>query len=168
MTKWRLNIDTWPGPDRKKWPDVRDVVRPAPGGEHVAVVYSCGEVGICKEVGLFAILRGPKDSPQLLLRPRGFLCCAFYDDGITIRWIGRRFCAVTPFHKAFNGTMYFDVEKHKVAYCVSSHKHKSESELLSGLKWSSWFWLALGPNPFRFCLIFRSVTARLTDRCTGW
>ena len=162
MTKWRLSIDKWPGPDRKKWRNLRDVVRPAPGGEHVAVVYSCGEVGICKDVGLFALLRGPNESPQLVLRPRGFKCCVFFDDGKTIRWIGNRFCAVTPFHKALDGTMYFDVEKHMVAFFASGRQHPSESELPSGLKWSRWKWLALGPTPFRFYLTLRRISAKLT------
>jgi len=26
MKEWRLDIDSWPGPNRKKWPDLRDFI----------------------------------------------------------------------------------------------------------------------------------------------
>ena len=63
MSEWHLNIDAWPGPNRRKWPDLRDIVQESPDGRHVAVVYSCGEIGIGKEVGLFALFAGPPDTP---------------------------------------------------------------------------------------------------------
>jgi len=74
MKEWRLNIDKWPGPNRKKWPGLRDVITESPDGRYVAVVYSCGEIGIYKEVGLFALFEEPKESPRLLLRPSGLTC----------------------------------------------------------------------------------------------
>ena len=65
MRDWHLDIDAWSGPDRKKWPGLRDIVQESPDGRHVAVVYSCGEIDIYKEVGRFALLAGPPESPRL-------------------------------------------------------------------------------------------------------
>ena len=41
--EWNLNIDFWPGPDRMKWPGMRDIIQESPDGRYVAVLYSCGE-----------------------------------------------------------------------------------------------------------------------------
>ena len=61
MRKWHLDIEKWPGPERKKWPGLRDVIQESPEGRYIAVVYSFGEVDIDKEVGLFALFAGPPD-----------------------------------------------------------------------------------------------------------
>ena len=50
------------------------MIQKSPDCRHVVVVYSCGEIDLHKEVGLFALLEEPKDSPRLLLRPRGLTC----------------------------------------------------------------------------------------------
>jgi hypothetical protein len=96
MKEWHLDIDAWPGPDRKKWTGLWDVIQESPDGRHVAVVYSCGEIGLCKEVGRFALLAGPPESPRLLLRPRNLTCLVSYS-GKTVRWIGERYCVVMPY-----------------------------------------------------------------------
>lgn len=151
--EWRLDIDAWPGPNRRKWPGLTDIVEESPDGRHVAVVYSCGEVGVNKEVGHLALLAGPPDAPRLLLRPRG-LTCLVRVDGSTVRWIGARYCVVTPYWtrirlsgkiEAFWGTLYLDVEQRKVAYS------REMSPLLSAvlppsLQWRGWGWLSLGPT----------------------
>jgi len=149
-----LDIDAWPGPDRKKWPGLRDIIVESPGGSYLAVVYSCGEVGVGKEVGLFALFAGPSESPRLLLRPRRFRCVAFLDDS-TIRWMGDNICTVTPylFKKCFlggpsaamTGTAYFNVEQRKVAYVADLRPNRPIEKLPDGLVWRDWWWLALWP-----------------------
>jgi hypothetical protein len=147
MDEWRLNIDEWPGPDRKKWPGLRDVIAESPDGRRVAVVYSCGEIGIGKEVGSFAILQEPKLSPRLELRPRGLTCFVWYGEGTTVQWIGNRFCVVTPYcvrtelsgkTQSFSGVMYFDVEEHKVAYVPGALAGKIITQIPDELVWRSW------------------------------
>ena len=81
MKEWRLDIDSWPGSNRKKWPGLRDIIQESPDGRYAAVIYSCGEIGIYKEVGSFALFEEPKDSPRLLLRPRGLTCLVSNVDG---------------------------------------------------------------------------------------
>ena len=153
MSEWRLNIDTWPGPNRKKWPGLRDIVQESPDGRHVAVVYSCGEVGIGKEVGRLALLAGPPESPRLLLRPRNLTCLVSYG-GTTVQWIGGRYCVVMPYGvsqclsgrtKAFSGTMYVDVEQRKAACLAEVHTGAAVSKLPAGLRWRGWMWLSLWP-----------------------
>jgi hypothetical protein len=153
MSEWNLDIASWPGPDRKKWPGLRDVVQASPDGRHVAVVYACGEIGICKEAGQFALLAGPPESPRLLLRPRNLTCLASYGDK-TVRWIGGRYCVVTPYRirpslsgkiAAFGGTMYVDVEQRKVAYVADTYPEAAVPELPAGLAWRGWAWLSLWP-----------------------
>ena len=157
MSQWHLNIDSWPGPNRNKWPGLRDVVQESPDGRHVAVLYSCGEVGINKEVGFFALLEEPKDSPRLLLRPRGLTCLVSYTTGKDIQWIENRFCIVSSYSlrpsfsssgqlKQFYGTMVFDVEKHKVAYVPGASSEKIISELPDELVWRSWKRLSWWPR----------------------
>ena len=97
MNGWHLDIDSWPGPNRKKWKGLRDIIQESPDGKYVAVLYSCGEVGINKEVGFFALFEEPKDSPRLLLRPRGLTCFVTYDPGRDIQWIENRFCVVSTY-----------------------------------------------------------------------
>jgi hypothetical protein len=127
MNGWHLDIDSWPGPNRKKWKGLRDIIEESPDGKFVAVVYSCGEVGINKEVGFFALLEEPKDSPRLLLRPRGLTCLVSYAAGRDIQWIGDRFCVVTSYSlrpkfsssgqwRQFYGAIIFEVKERKVAY----------------------------------------------------
>jgi len=137
MRKWHLNIEEWHGPDRRKWPGLRDVIQESPEGRYVAVVYSCSEVDIYKEVGLFALFSGPPDSPRLLLRPRGLECLVRHND-TTVQWVGERFCVVTPFYirqrlagrsQSFGGTMYLDVEQRKAAYVPGAFS----GEVISGL-----------------------------------
>jgi len=155
MKEWLLDIDNWPCPNRKKWPKLRDVIKESPDGRHVAVVYSCGEIGISKEVGLFALLEEPKDSPRLLLRPRGLNCFAWYGAGTTVQWIGDRFCVVTPYcirpklfgkTQLFSGSMYFDVEQRNVSYVPGYSSGKVISELPDELEWRSWKRLSWWPR----------------------
>jgi hypothetical protein len=157
MTEWRLDIDAWPGPNRKTWSGLRDVSQESPDGKHVAMIYSCGEIGIAKEVGRFALLAGPPESPRLLLRPRN-LTCLVSQRGETVRWIGGRYCAVTPYGirhclsgktKAFGGTLYLDVERRKSAYLADIYPGGAVSELPSGLTWRSWAWLSFWPVLWR-------------------
>ena len=154
MREWRLNIDEWPGPDRKKWPGLRDVIQESPEGRYVAVVYSCNEVDIYKEVGLFALFAGPPDSPQLLLRPRGLMRLVWYD-GKTVQWFGERFCVVTQYcirqrwvgsSQAFIGTMFFDVEQRKVAYIPGTTSGEVISGIPDELAWTGWERLSQRPK----------------------
>jgi hypothetical protein len=149
MNEWRLDLDSWPGPDRKKWPGLRDVICESPDGRYVAVLYSCGEIGICKEVGFFTLLEGPKDSPRLLLRPRGLTCLVSGAAGRDIQWIGDRFCVVTSYSlrpgfsssgqlKQFYGGMIFDVKERKVAYIPRTSSSEVISSLPDALTWRSW------------------------------
>jgi hypothetical protein len=168
MSEWRLNIDAWPGPDRKKWSGLSDVVQESPDGRHVAVVYSCGEIGICKEVGRLALLAGPPESPRLLLRPRS-LTCLVSDSGKTVQWIGGRYCVATPYWirpclsgntKAFGGTMYVDVEQRKVAYLAEVYSGAPMSDLPAGLAWRGWAWLSWWPLlwSMRYRNVLRAVS----------
>ena len=147
MKEWFLDIDSWPGPNRKKWPGLRDIIQESPDGRYVAVVYSCGEIGIYKEVGSFALFEEPKDSPRLLLRPSGLTCLVSNVDGKTVQWTGGRFCVVTTYSirlklsgktQSFNGTMVFDVVQRKVAYVPGASSEKIISELPDKLLWRSW------------------------------
>ena len=153
MSEWHLNIAAWPGPDRKKWPGLRDIVQESPDGRHVAVVYSCGEIDICKEVGRFALLAGPPETPRLLLRPRS-LTCLVSDSGKTVQWIGGRYCVVTPYWirnsisgriRALGGTMYVDVEQRKAAYLANTYPDAAVLALPAGLAWRGWGWLSIWP-----------------------
>jgi hypothetical protein len=153
MRKWRLEIEKWPGPDRKKWPCLYDVIRESPEGRYVAVVYSCGEVDIYKEVGLFALFAEPPGSPRLLLRPRGLNCFVRHNN-TTVQWIGERFCVVTPFYtrqglfgkpQSFGGTLFLDMVQRKAAYIPGALSGEAISGLPEGLAWRAWKWLALWP-----------------------
>lgn len=157
MKEWRLDIDSWPGPDRKKWPGLRDVITESLDGRYVAVVYSCGEIDIYKEVGLFALLQEPKDLPRLLLRPRGLTCLVSDTTGITAQWIENRFCVVTTYCirpsfslsgkcQSFCGAMVFDVEQRKVAYVPSASSGEVVSVLPDKLLWKSWNRLSWWPR----------------------
>ena len=155
MKEWRLDIDSWPGPNRKKWPDLPDIIQESPDGRYAAVVYSCGEIGIYKEVGSFALFEEPKDSPRLLIRPRGLTCLVSNVDGKTVQWIGNRFCVVTPYSirpklsgktQSFSGTMVFDVKEQKVAYVPGASSEKIISELPGRLLWRSWKRLSWWPR----------------------
>ena len=123
----------------------------------LARLYSCGEIGIYKEVGLFALLEEPKDSPRLLLRPRGLTCLVSYADGKTMQWIGDRFCVVTPYgirpslslsgqFKSFYGTMIFDVKERKTAYVHGASSAEVISALPDKLAWRSWNRLSWWPR----------------------
>jgi hypothetical protein len=136
---WRLEIDNWPGPDRRKWPGLRDVIAESPDGRHVAVVYSCGEVGIAKEAGFFALLRGPAESPRVVLRPRGLMCFGWLG-GNTVQWIGSRHCLVTPYR--MGGTLYLDVEGRQAAHAPAVDACQSVTRLPDDLQWRSWHWLS--------------------------
>jgi hypothetical protein len=153
MSQWRLNIAAWPGPDRKKWAGLRDIIRESPDGRHVAVVYSCGEVGVGKEVGQFALLAGPPDSPRLLLLPRWLRCLVYFDD-TTVQWLSGRYCVVTLYWfrqsfsgrtLAFGGTLYVDVQERKAAYLAEVYTRSSGSEPPAELAWRDWRWLSLWP-----------------------
>jgi hypothetical protein len=153
MTDWQLDLDRWPGPDRRKWPDLGDVLQESPGGKHLAVVYSCGEVGVDKQIGRFALLGGPPAAPRILLRPRRLTCLVRYD-GTTVRWIGERYCVVTPYSirprlsgttLAYLGTLYLDVERHRAASLAGEPSAPAGGGLPPGLKWGRWGWLVLWP-----------------------
>lgn len=153
MREWRLNIDAWPGPNRKKWPGLRDVVQESPDGRHVAVVYSCGEIDIYKEVGRFALFAGPPEAPRLLLRPWNLMCLVSHNDN-AVQWIGGRYCVVTPYGirqgwsgkaESFGGTMVVDVEKRKAAYLAEVYAAVAGSEPPAGLAWRGWGWLSIWP-----------------------
>jgi hypothetical protein len=153
MSEWLLDIGAWPGPDRRKWPGLRDVVQESPDGRHAAVVYSCGEVGVSKEIGHFALLAGPPSSPRLLLRPRWLTCLVQFDD-TTVQWLDARYCVATVYRlaqnwsgrlRAFGGTLYVDVEQRKAAYLAEVYSRSAGSEPPTGLAWRSWRWLSLWP-----------------------
>ena len=153
MREWRLDIDTWPGPDRKKWPGLRDVIQESPEGKYAAVVYSCSEIDIYKEVGLFALFGGPPDAPELLLRPRGLRCLVRYND-TTVQWLGERFCVVTLYDirqrlsgrsEAVSGTLFVDLEQRKATYVPGASSGGDISGLPDGLVWRNWRWLSFWP-----------------------
>jgi hypothetical protein len=157
MNEWHLDIDSWPGPNRKKWPDLRDIIQESPGGKHVAVLYSCGEIDIYKEVGFFALFEEPKDSPCLLLRPSGLACLISSTAEKSIQWIGDRFCVVTPYSlspsfslsgqlKQFYGIMVFDVKERKVAYVPKGSPEEVIPALPDKLSWKSWRRLSWWPK----------------------
>jgi len=157
MKEWCLDIDSWPGPNRPKWPGLRDIIQESFSGRYVAVLYSCGEIGIYKEVGLFALLEEPKDSPQILLRPCGLTCLVSNSADTTIQWIGERFCVVTPYSirprlslsgkvKSFYGTMVFDLKENKVAYVPGASSEEIISALPNNLLWKSWKRLSWWPK----------------------
>ncbi len=157
MNGWRLDIDAWPGPNRKKWKGLRDIIQESPDGKYVAVLYSCGEIDIYKEVGHFALFEEPKDSPNLLLRPRGLTCFVTYDPGKDIQWIDNRFCVVTSYSlrpcfsssgqlKQFYGAIIFDVKERKVAYVPGASSSDVVSALPDKLSWKSWRRLSWWPR----------------------
>ena len=132
---WRLDIDKWPGMNRKKWKGLRDIFQESPDGRYVAVLYSCSEIDIYKEVGHFALFEQPKDSPRLLVRPRGLTCFVTYDPGKDIQWMENRFCVVSKYClrpsfsssgqlKQYYGAMIFDVEQRRVAYIPGASADK--------------------------------------------
>jgi len=59
-TKWFLDTEHWPGPDRLRWSIVRDVVEPSPDGRFACVLYSCFEIRLGCEVGLLTLLTGSR------------------------------------------------------------------------------------------------------------
>jgi hypothetical protein len=157
INRWHLDIDSWPGPNRKKWKGLRDIIEESPDGKYVAVLYSCGEVGVNKEVGFFALLEEPKDSPRLLLRPRGLTCLVSYAAGKDIQWIGDRLCVVTSYSlrpsfsssgqlKQFYGAIIFDVKERKVAYVPGASSSEVVSPLPDKLSWKSWRRLSWWPR----------------------
>ena len=96
-TKWLLDTEHWPGPDRPRWNIVRDVVEPSPDGRFACALYSCCEIRLGCEVGLLTLLAGPPESPTVLLQPRGFTCldCS---PSPSAQWLrGSRFVAVTAY-----------------------------------------------------------------------
>lgn len=83
---WDFDASRWPGPNREEFGITRDVVLPSPDGRFAGVLYSCAEIGIGREVGLFAVLEGPPHSPKLILRPD--LTCWDFFDGSSLQWLG--------------------------------------------------------------------------------
>ena len=153
---WRLDIDSWPGPDRKKWKGLRDIFQESPDGRYLAVLYSCSEIDIHKEVGHFALFEATKDSPRLLLRPRGLTCFVTYDPGRDIQWMENRFCVVSPYSlkpeislsgqlKQFYGTMIFDVLQRRVAYIPGASPDKVIAAFSDNLDWKNWRRLSWWP-----------------------
>lgn len=155
MEGWNINIDKWPGPDRKKWPGLRDFIQESAGGRYAAVLYSCGEVGIGKEAGLFSLLEGPKDSPRLLLRPQGLTCLVSNTPGKSMQWIKDRFCLVTHYStkpglsgkfRTFYGTMIFDMEERRAAYVPNVSSNEVIKAIPDNLSWRSWRRLSWWPR----------------------
>jgi hypothetical protein len=157
MKEWILDIDKWPGPNRKKWKGLRDIFQESPDGKYLAVLYSCGEIDIYKEVGHFALFEEPKDSPRLLVRPRCLTCLVTYAAGRDIQWIGDRFCVVTSYNlrpifslsgqlKQFYGAMIFDVKNRKVAYVPGVSSNEVMSAFPDNLSWNSWRRLSWWPR----------------------
>lgn len=157
MTDWNLDIDSWPGPNRKKWKGLRDIFQESPDGRYLAVLYSCSEIDIHKEVGAFALLEQPKDSPRLLVRPRGLTCFVTYDLGKDIKWIENRFCVVTSYSlkpdfsssgqlKQFYGAMIFDVQERNVAYIPGASSDKIVAAFPGKLDWKGWRRLSWWPK----------------------
>lgn len=157
MNEWRLDIDSWPGPDRKKWRGLRDFFCESPDGRYVAVLYSSSEIDISKEVGYFALLEEPKDSPKLLVRPRGLTCLVSDDAGRDVQWIENRFCVVTSYSlkpdfslsgqlKQFYGAMIFDVKERRAAYVPGTAASEIASALPDNLPWKSWKRLSWWPR----------------------
>jgi hypothetical protein len=96
-TKWHLDTDRWPGPDRAKWKIDCDVVEPSPDGRLACVLYSCCEIRLGCKVGLLTLLSGPPGSPTVLLQPPGFTCFDF-SPWPSAQWLGGgRFVAVTAY-----------------------------------------------------------------------
>lgn len=96
-TRWSLDTEHWPGPDRLRWGIARDVVEPSPDDRFACVLYSCCEIRLGWEVGLLTLLAGPPESPRVLLQPRGFTC---FDrsPSPSAQWLrGSRFVAVTAY-----------------------------------------------------------------------
>jgi hypothetical protein len=152
-TAWQLNIDAWPGPNRKKWPGLRDILQECPDSRHIAVLYSCSEIDIYKEVGRFALFAGPPEAPRLLLRPRHLMCLVSHTDR-AVQWIGDRYCVVTPYGigpcwsgktTSFGGTLYVDVKDRRAAYLADVYPGAGVPELPAGLTWRRWAWLSLWP-----------------------
>jgi hypothetical protein len=92
---WNFDVLLWPGPDRARWGVRDDFVSPSPDGQHACVLYSLAEVRFGWTVGLLALLKGPPESPTVILRPANFTCSSalWIDEG--------RYCMVEPF--LFNG-----------------------------------------------------------------
>lgn len=154
---WSLDIDSWPGSNRKKWKGLRDIIEESPNGKYLAVLYSCGEICINKEAGFFALFEEPKDSPRLLLRPRGLTCFVTYDPGKDIQWIENQFCVVNSYSlrpiffssgklKPFHGAMIFDVKERKVAYVSGISSSEVVSAFQDKLHWKSWSRLSWWPR----------------------
>jgi len=153
---WKLDIDSWPGPDRKKWKGLRDIFQESPDGRYLAVLYSCSEIDIHKEVGHFALLEATKDSPRLLLRPRGLTCFVTYDPGKDIQWVENRFCVVSSYNLKpefslsgqlkFYGTMIFDVLQRRVANIPGASSDKVIAAFPDNLEWKSWRRLSWWPR----------------------
>ena len=157
MNEWCLDIDKWPGPDRKKWKGLRDILQESPNGKYLAVLYSCGEIDIHKDVGHFALLEGPKDSPRLLIRPRGLTCFVTYDHGRDIQWIENHFCLVSTYFlrpgfsssgqlRVFQGVMIFDIQERKVAYIPGVSADKIVAAFPDNILWKSWSRLSWWPK----------------------
>lgn len=157
MHGWRLDIDNWPGPNRKKWKGLRDIFQESSDGRYLAVLYSCSEIDIYKEVGHFTLFEEPKDSPRLLVRPRGLTCFVTYDPGKDIQWLENRFCAVSTYCpkpsfsssgqlKLFQGTMIFDVKERKVAYVPGASSSDIMSAFPDNLLWKNWRRLSWWPR----------------------
>jgi hypothetical protein len=96
-TKWYLDTERWPGPDRVRWKIDRDVVEPSPDGRLACVLYSCCEIRLGCEVDLLTLLSGPPESPTVLLQPPGFTCLDF-SPRPSAQWLGgSRFVVVTAY-----------------------------------------------------------------------
>lgn len=155
--EWRLDTGTWPGPNRRKWRWLNDSVCESPDGRHAAVVYSCGEIGVGKEIGHFALLAGPPDRPRLLVRSRCLTCLAPCG-GPAAHWIGNRYCVVTPYRlrpdwsggqRSVSGTLYLDVDERRAAYLAGVHADVTLTGMPAGLVWRRWRWLSVWPMTWR-------------------
>jgi hypothetical protein len=92
---WRLDVQSWPGPNRQRWGINQDVVLPSPDGQFACVLYSCAEIRMGWIVGHLALLKGPREKPAVILSPPNFTCVSGRH---CIQWLdGSRFCVVMPF-----------------------------------------------------------------------
>ncbi len=93
---WKRDVAEWPGPDRARWGIGDDLVSPGPAGRHACVLYSCAEIRIGWTVGLLALLKGPAERPEVILRPANFTC--YVEGRNCVQWLdGGRYCVVIPY-----------------------------------------------------------------------
>jgi hypothetical protein len=93
---WNVDIAKWPGPDRARWRIHNHLISESPDSRHACILYSIAEIRMGWEVGLLALLKGPREQPTVILRPPNFTCYP------CVQWLdGGHYCIVVPY--LFNG-----------------------------------------------------------------